>query len=177
MKKIYIVLVQSPTIPARMMNFFKRNKYTHAALALDKSLGSAFSFGRHWKRYPCPCGFKHENFNEGIYGKFADLPGVVLELSVTEEQYKKAMIKLDEFIIRSKHFKYNYLGVFANFFKVDYKHENKFFCSEFVYYILYESGILDLGTSRVFVSPQELLHTSKKVVYEGNLKTYLSQGA
>ena len=175
MKKIYIVLIQSPTVPAKLMNFFKRNKYTHAALSLDEELRSMFSFGRHWTSYPCPCGFKQENFNEGVYGKCADLPGVVLELDVTDEQYEKAMVKLDEFILRSKHYKYNYLGVFANFFKVDYKHKNKFFCSEFVYYILYESGILDLGTSRVFVSPQELSTVSKKVVYEGNLKTYVAQ--
>jgi len=177
MKKIYIVLVQSPTVPARMMNFFKKNKYTHAALSLDEKLDSAFSFGRHWERYPCPCGFKQENFNEGIYGKFADLPGMVLELAVTEEQYEKVMEKLDEFLSRSKDYKYNYLGLFANFFRLDYKNKKRFFCSEFVYYVLYESGIFDLGTPRVFVSPQELLKASKKVVYEGNLKTYVAQEA
>jgi hypothetical protein len=177
MKKIYIVLVQSPTVPAKMMNFFKRNKYTHAALSLDKNLDSAFSFGRHWTTYPCPCGFKQENFNEGIYGKFADLPGMVLELEATDEQYKKVMEKLDEFISRDKDYGYNYLGLLANFFRLDYKNKKRFFCSEFVYYVLYESGIFDLGTPRVFVSPQELLKVSKKVVYEGNLKTYVSQGA
>jgi hypothetical protein len=177
MKKVYIVLIKSPTVPAKLMNLFKRNKYTHAALSLDEELQSMFSFGRHWTTYPCPCGFKQENFNEGIYGKFADLPGMVLELAVTEEQYEKAMEKLDDFLSRSKDYKYNYLGLLANFFRLDYKNKNRFFCSEFVYYVLYESGIFDLGTPRVFVSPQELLKVSKKVIYEGNLKTYVSQGA
>ncbi|MCL2018823.1 MAG: hypothetical protein FWG70_03595 [Oscillospiraceae bacterium] len=175
MKKIYIVLIQSPTVPAKLIGLFKRSKYTHAALSLDEKLRSMFSFGRHWISYPCPCGFKQENFNEGIYGKFADLPGVVLELVTTDEQYEKMLVKLDDFLLKSKHYKYNYLGLLANFFRLDYKHKNRFFCSEFVYYILYESGIFDLHTPRVFVSPEELLKVSEKVVYRGNLKSYIEQ--
>jgi hypothetical protein len=131
-----------------------------------------FSFGRQGTHLPCSCGFKQESFYEGIYNNFPELPGIVLELEVTERQYKKLVRKLDGFIKKGKDYKYNFLGLFANYFGIKYKHDYKFFCSEFVYYVLCESGIYDLKTPPVFISPQELLKVSNKIVYEGNLKLY-----
>jgi len=175
MRNIYIVLIQSPTLPAKIIRLFKRkDKYTHAAISMDKELHYMFSFGRRWEYSPFIGCFKQEKIHEGVYGKCAELPGVILELMVTEEQYDKATSELERFISNGNLFKYNYMGLIYNFLKLNYKQNYRFFCSEFVYYILNESGISDLNIPRVFVSPQELLKLSNTVVYEGNLKIYPS---
>ena len=172
-RNIYIILVKSPTVPAKFIRFFKREKYSHAAIALDKELNSMFSFARKWESFPFAGCFKRENINEGVYKKHSKLPGIILELTVTEQQYQKMIVQIEKFKKNKKIYSYNYLGLIFNFFRLDYKRDYKFFCSEFVYYILNESGIIDLKMSRIFVSPQELLKVSDKVLYEGNLKTYL----
>lgn len=173
MKNIYIVLIQSPTLPARLIRLFKRkDKYTHAAISLDKELDYMFSFGRRWEHSPFVGCFKQEKIHEGVYGKCSELQGVILELMITDEQYEKVTSELDRFISNVDLFKYNYMGLFYNLFKLNYKQNYRFFCSEFVYHILNESGISDLHIPRVFVSPQELLRVSDTVIYEGNLKIY-----
>ncbi len=48
--------------------------------------------------------------------------------------------------------------------------ENRFLCSEFVYYILNESGIIDFNISRNLVKPQDFLKVDGKIVYQGNLR-------
>jgi hypothetical protein len=50
--------------------------------------------------------------------------------------------------------------------------EDRFTCSEFVYYVLKESGISDLKIPRNLVRPQNLLDIEGKVVFRGNLKEY-----
>lgn len=46
MKKIYILLMHTKTIPSKIVRFFTRYKYSHVAMSLDKSCEVTYSFGR-----------------------------------------------------------------------------------------------------------------------------------
>lgn len=49
---IYIVLLQTGTVPAKLIKFYTRNPYAHASIAFDSNLSEMYSFARR-KRYFC----------------------------------------------------------------------------------------------------------------------------
>ncbi|ABR49086.1 conserved hypothetical protein [Alkaliphilus metalliredigens QYMF] len=172
MKKyyLYIVLTSPSTAVSKIIKLVKNDEYTHAAIALDKDLDRMYSFGRKYTYNPCLGRFKQENINEGIYKFHKTLPGVIMEVEVSKEEYKKANSLIDHFISNSNLYKYNYKGLFPILFSGKEPCDNRFFCSEFVYYILKESGIADLQIARNTVRPQDLLNIRSKFIYMGNLK-------
>lgn len=171
-KSIYIVLIHSSTVPSRLIGFFTRDKYTHASISLDKELRQMYSFSRRWATNPFIGCFKREVIEDALHNNRVAIPSVVLELSVTEEQYMMVITQIEAFVKERNRYGYNYIGLLANFFRLKYKNDARFFCSEFVYHILYESGILDLRIHRGFVSPQDLLKVGNKIVYEGDFRKY-----
>lgn len=66
--------------------------------------------------------------------------------------------------------KNNYKGLLYSLVNKPVCNEDRFLCSEFVYHILKESGIANLGISRNLVRPQSLLNIEGKMIYKGNLK-------
>lgn len=46
MKKIYLILMHTNTIPSKLVKFFTRYKYSHVAISLDKNCDTIYSFGR-----------------------------------------------------------------------------------------------------------------------------------
>jgi hypothetical protein len=167
---LYIVLTRTNTMVSRLVQFFKNDEYTHAAISLDKELGSMYSFSRKRTYNPFIGRFKREDVNEGLY-KFCDsLPGLIIELQVSEEQHKKAKELLEHFISNSSLYKYNYKGLLYSLLNKPSSSHNRFLCSEFVYYILKESGIMDFNISGNLVRPQSLLNIEGRIIYEGNLR-------
>jgi hypothetical protein len=171
-KYVYAVLSKSPTILSRAIHGIKGDGYTHAALSLDRHLDFMFSFGRRRAYNPFIGCFKRESMNEGIYKNIAVLPGAVLEIPVTREQYDAVCRHVGKFLLDAHTYSYNYFGLMGNLIGVARKDNKRFFCSEFVYHILHESGVCDLGIPRGMVRPQTLLHLRGRVIFEGDLKTY-----
>lgn len=173
---VYIVLTRTNTVISKLIQFFKDDEYTHAAISLDRHLNYMYSFGRKWTYYPFYGCFKHENLEQGAY-KFCDrLPGVIMEVEVSKEQYEKINELLNQFINNSNYYRYNYIGLLNSLFNREACYDNRFLCSEFVYYILYKSGVLDLKISGNLIRPQDFLNLEYKIIYEGDLKAikYLS---
>lgn len=168
---IYVVLTRTSTIISKLIHNFTRDKYTHAAIALDKDLKYMYSFGRKWTYNPFIGGFKHEDLNEGGYKFSKNLPGVIIKLQVTEEQYNKVKRLLDQFIYNQQYYKYNYLGLINNLRNKEVYYDNRFLCSEFVYYILKESGIIDFKKARNLVRPEDFLKLKGEIIFEGDLRT------
>lgn len=168
---LYIILTRTNTVMSKLIAIFKNDKYTHAAISLDKELNHMYSFGRRNTYNPFIGRFRKENINEGVY-KFCNiLPGAIIEIEVSKQQYKKAKLLLEHFISNGDLYKYNYKGIVHSLLNKEACSDNRFLCSEFVYYILKESGIADLKISRNLVRPQSLLDDIKgKIIYEGNLK-------
>jgi len=173
---LYIVFTRTTTAVSQMIAYVKHDKYTHASLALDRELNYMYSFGRKYARNPFIGRFKHEHLQQGLYKLQKFLPGAVLELAVTKEQYYKAKSIIDFFVEHQHRYKYNYLGLIHNLLKAEVYYENRFLCSEFVYYVLHQSNIIDLKKPRNLVRPQELYEVlpkyNAKIIYEGDLKAY-----
>jgi hypothetical protein len=167
---LYIVLTRTNTVISRLIQLFKNDEYTHAAISLDKELNYMYSFSRRNTYNPFIGRLKKEDINEGIY-KFCDtLPGAIIEIEVSKEQYEKAKALLGHFISNSSLYKYNYMGLLHNLVNKPTSSDYRFLCSEFVYHILKESDITDFKIPRNLVRPQDLINIEGRMVYEGNLK-------
>lgn len=167
---LYVVLTRTDTVLSKGIHLFKRDEYTHAAISLDKELHHMYSFGRRNTYNPFIGRFRKENVNESVYKLCKTLPGAIIELEVSKQQYERAKALLDHFISNSHLYKYNYKGLWCGLFNKPVYSENRFLCSEFVYHLLKESGIADLEISRNLVRPQSLLNIEGKIIYKGNLK-------
>ncbi|NMB32924.1 MAG: hypothetical protein GX992_01605 [Clostridium sp.] len=170
---LYIVLTRTNTIISRLIRFFKNDEYTHAAISLDAELERMYSFGRKYTFYPFIGRFKKESLSEGTYKYHDNLPGVVIEIEVSRQQYKRAKALIYSFASSKRTYKYNYKGLLYCLLNKSACSEYRFLCSEFVYYILKESGIADFNISRSLVRPQNFLDTKAfrgAVIYKGNLK-------
>ncbi len=167
---LYIVLTRTNTMISRLIQLFKHDEYTHASISLDKELNHMYSFGRRTTYNPFIGRFKKEDINEGIYKFWDTLPGTIIEVEVSKEQYENAKEILDEFISNSDLYKYNYKGLIHCILNKEVISENRFLCSEFVYHILKESGAADLKISRNLVRPESLLNIEGNLIYKGDLK-------
>lgn len=172
MKKyyLYIVLTRTNTGISKIIQIIKKDEYTHAAISLDKDLNHMYSFGRRRTYNPFIGRFNKEEMNEGIYKNCNTLPGAVIEVEVSQQQYERAKELVDHFISNSNSYKYNYMGLIYCLMDKEAYRDDKFLCSEFVYYILKESGVADLKIPRNLVRPQSLFNIEGKVIYNGNLK-------
>ncbi|MDD2431816.1 MAG: hypothetical protein PHC96_09035 [Firmicutes bacterium] len=169
---LYVVLTRTKTIVSRLIHFVSRDEYTHAAISYNRDLSVMYSFARKNTYNPFVGRFRSEELDKGVYGLQKKLPGIVIELEVTKEQYDKAVELLNEFIRHSENYKYNYIGIINSWLGRSINYEYRFVCSEFVYHILYESGIADFKISRNLVKPQDLLDIDGKIIFRGDLKQY-----
>lgn len=167
---LYIVLTRTNTVISRLIKFFTNDEYTHAALAFDKELDEMYSFGRRTTYNPFIGRFKQEHLDEGVYKISKQLPGVILEIEVPKEHYHEARRLLEEFISNRSHYKYNYRGLIYGILNKPTKREDRFLCSQFVYYILYNSGIVDFERPSNLVRPQNFLDLESNIVFQGDLK-------
>jgi hypothetical protein len=171
-KHLYVVLSRSATALSKMIRVLKGDEYTHAALALDARLEYMFSFGRRWARNPFVGCFKRERLSDAFYRPYAELPGVVIEIPVSEAQYANAIALLESFLLDGHSYGYNYFGLASSLWGWSHAADRSFFCSEFVYHVLHEIGICNLGKPRGLVCPQDLMGVQGRVVFRGNLKEY-----
>ncbi|WP_313341384.1 hypothetical protein [Sedimentibacter sp.] len=169
-RKIYIVLTRTNTFLSRLISFIKDDEYTHASISLDRHLSRMYSFGRKYTYNPFVGRFVKENLNEGVYGRHDNLYGLVMEIEVSREQYVKAENLINEFILNKDLYKYNYIGLVNCLLNRESCNNHRFLCSEFVYYILNKSNIVNFNKSGNLVRPQDLLNIKGKIVFKGNLK-------
>lgn len=167
---LYIVLTRSNTGMSKLIRSIKKDEYTHAAISFDKELKDMYSFGRRKTYNPFVGGFRKEDLNEGVYRLCDTLPGAIIEVEVSKQQYQSANERIGHFINNSDLYKYNYKGLFHCLLNKTAYREDRFLCSEFVYHILYEIGIADLGKPRNLVRPQNLLSIEGRIIYKGNIK-------
>lgn len=167
---LYIVLTRTNTVMSKLIQVLKSDEYTHAAISLDKNLDQMYSFGRKYTLNPLIGRFKKEDIDKGIYKLSPTVPSLIIEVQVSEQQYKRVKELLEQFICNSNLYKYNYIGLLHNIFEKSVCYDHRFLCSEFVYHILNKSDIVDFKISRNLVRPVNLLNVKGKIIYEGDLK-------
>ncbi|MGL5414827.1 MAG: hypothetical protein ACRDAU_04105 [Clostridium sp.] len=169
-EKIYVVLTRTNSGLSNAVKLITKDKYTHAAISLDKELNEMYGFSRKYTYNPFIGVFKKENVTKGLYKHQKVLPGIILEIEVTKEQYIEFKTIIDEFIINSYRYKYNSKGLIYVLLNKEMSEENKFLCSEFVYYILNQCGIVEWNMAANLIRPQQLLNLPGRIIYEGDLK-------
>ncbi len=169
---LYIVLTRTNTVISRLIRLFTQDEYTHAALSLDKELDEMYSFARKWAYNPFIGRFKRERLDEGLYKVARQLPGTIIEIDVSNADYLAVRRIIDHFIANQTEYKYNFIGLFYGLFKIPAETKNKFLCSQFVYYVLNESGIIEFNKSANLVRPVDFLSLNGNIIFQGNLKQF-----
>ncbi len=157
MKKIYILLTKSNTVCSKIIYKFTKGKYTHASISLDANFDHMYSFARKYRYATLPAGFVRENIYEGIMGDSDEMNCAVYELEVTNLTYLKLKALLCNMEKNKDEYGYNIRGLLGCIFDKKLGKEKHFYCSEFVYYALVESGaIKDKGRLGEIVKPMDL---------------------
>lgn len=118
MKKIYILLMHTKTIPSKIVRFFTRYKYSHVAMSLDKSCEVTYSFGRRKLNSILNGGFNILNKEGEFFKKFNRTECKIYEVDVTEEQYKKVVDIIENMIKEQDKYKYDFIGIIPRFFGI-----------------------------------------------------------
>ena len=171
-KKIYIIVSFTGTILSRVVKLWTGKKYAHTSISLDKNLDKMYSFGRINPYNPIIGSFVHESPKWGTFKRFKKTKCIILAIDVNEEQYKKAEEVIDEFNKNGqKYYKFNIRGVIYAAFNKKLRQKNKYYCSEFVKYVLDQAKI-DNNLPDI-VKPMDFLNLKEyEIIYEGLLKDY-----
>lgn len=167
-KNIYLVFSNTGTILAKCINYYTKDKYVHVSLSLDESFEKMYSFGRIYPRNPFIGGLIEENLKDGVYKNFQNSECIIYRVQVSNEQYVLLKKELDLFLKDQKKYKYSLLGLLGVIMNRPIKRSNRYFCSEFVSYLLIKSNIYDPNKIPSLTKPSDLLNINdKEFIYEG----------
>lgn len=170
-KKVYIVLTYTGTILSKIIKFYTKEEYSHVSLSLDKRLNKMYSFGRLNPYNPFIGGFVHEGIDIGTFKRFKKTKTEIYEIEVTNEQYNKIRLEIKNFKNNRKNYKFNTMGLFLAGVNYKYKRNNKFYCAEFVSYLIDEAN-LEINLPNV-VKPMDFKkYNNLNLLYKGILKNY-----
>ncbi|MGL5649678.1 MAG: hypothetical protein ACRDDY_17740 [Clostridium sp.] len=177
---IYVVLTRTNSGLSNVIKLVTGDTYTHAAISLDKNLNEMYGFSRKYTHNPFIGVLKKEDVTKGLYKHQKRLLGRIIEIKVSKEEYRKFRVLFQEYIDNSYKYKYNTKGLVYGLLKKEKDIKDRFLCSEFVYHVLKESGIIDWDKPANLVRPQELAELLGNSIYEGDLKerrlNYLGKG-
>lgn len=172
MKKIYIVLSYTGSLPSRLIRQATKKKYTHVSISLDKELTQMYSFGRKYNRLPIPGGFVKEDINKGLYIKKGTLI-LIKEMQVNNRQYINLLKAINEFNDKITH--YDYKGAIGVYLNKDMFDKDGYVCSSFVNQILQHIGI-ETNKGDWEIQPEDFNHLSNTIlIYEGMSSRYLTK--
>lgn len=161
-KHLYIVFTSTNSGMGKLIRFFTRNKYNHASITLDDSLGGLNSFARHHKNVAFYGGYVNESClrYEGALAKVAKIP-------LTDEQFDKAMAHF-EGMAGDEGYIYNTLSAATNLLKKKVKVKKAYTCVEFVVETLDMLAVDERVCADKFYSVKDLEDIfGDKVIYEG----------
>ena len=171
MRSIYLVMSQTGTILSKTIKRVTGDEYNHISISLDDKLNCMYSFGRKYPNVPFIGVFVVEDIDKGTFKKFSDTKCKVIEVQLTDEQYRLLRINIGKMLVEQEKYKYNLLGLFLALFKIEVHPKTKFYCSEFVRYVLEQSKV-DVSMISTIPHPVEFNKIGSKEVYEGPMKTY-----
>ncbi len=172
-RDIFIVLTQTQTYPARAIRFYTHEPYAHASIAFDEDLEEMYSFARRGIYNPFNAGFIREHIDQGVFGRYVSTTCGIYQLGVTEKQYIRIRKEVEVFNQNKDVYSYNYLGLLGAAFNIPVCSKQKYFCSQFVAYILEQSDIHIFDKSYGLVKPRDIrINPYLKTIYQGVLSEY-----
>ncbi|MDF2821423.1 MAG: hypothetical protein K0R15_1864 [Clostridiales bacterium] len=171
-KDIFLVLSQSCTNFAKVIRYYTKEPYAHVSLAFDEDLEEMYSFGRKRTTNPFAGGFVNERVDGGTYARYAQKV-CIYKLEINEDQYTQLRQYIDEFKKNSEKHTYNIVGIAGVVVGVPIKRKYKYFCSQFVAYILQKSGIDLVDKPYEAASPSDFREKLEEIgadkIYEGTV--------
>ena len=172
-KHVYIVISQTGTLLSRLLKLISKAEYNHASISLSPDLNVMYSFGRKYPYNPFWGSFVEESPCWGTFKRFSQTKVMVLDLTVTEEQYRTIQTRINAISLNRSHYHYNYLGLYLAPFRISYRHKRCYYCSEFVNHLLARSEVRGAKNPRAIVHPMHFLSLPEaKQVYSGRLMDY-----
>lgn len=168
MKQIYIVITQPKSSVAAFLQFFSHDEYNHSSILLDNE-NNIYSFGRKYQYFPFIGGFVKESPKEGFFERTgARTKCLIYQIDVTDDQYEHAKELIGEFIRNKDQYRYNLIGLVPMFFKLRWKRDYHFTCSQFVGYILHNVNRDLIPVDYTIIRPIDFTEVrSAKLVYKG----------
>ena len=171
MKCIYLVMSQTGSVLSRTIKLVTNKEFNHISLSLDDSLEKMYSFGRKYPNNPFIGVFVVEGINKGTFLRFSDTKCRVIRINVTDSQYELLCSNIGDMISNKDKYKYNFLGLCLAALNISVTFDNKFYCSEFIRYILSLSDV-DVSSIPDIAHPLDFMNMDNNIVYEGLLSDY-----
>ena len=170
LKKVYILLTRTGTVPARMIHLAKGGTFTHASLSMTPSTDNFFSYARRKIKNPFKAGLIVENIHTEVFAQYPQCHSAVYELVVSDEAYENMNKKITYFFENYNKAKYNFLGLIPIAFGIKFKRKFRLTCSQFVAVILQSSEEIELPKSPYLMLPNDFPNINGiKKIYDGIL--------
>ncbi len=171
MKKIYILLSSTGTIPAKAVRFFTRRKYSHVSISLVPSLEKFYSYARRKINNPFVGGLVEENTKSGVFGLYPNGICELLELEVDDGIYDDIVKILDFYLDNYDKCTYNFPALVPMALGIEQKLKFKMTCSQFVATLLKKTGACSLPKHSSLMRPYDFLEIpNAKSIFSGALK-------
>lgn len=160
------------TIPGTIIKYVTRYRYSHVVLSLDNSYEKLYSFGRKHLYNFLNGGLITYGIKSEFFKKFKNTECLIYALPVTNEEYKKVKVILNEYEKNMDIYKYDMKGLLIRYFYSQAKkRENYYVCSEFVATILTLAEIHDFNKKPQFVKPKDFNNIPNiEKIYEGKFR-------
>lgn len=173
MKKVYLLLMHTDTIPSKIVKTFTRYEYSHVAISLDKECNTIYSFGRKNLHSVIDGGFSIETKNGEFFSAFDKTKCIIYEIAISDRQYLKLASIIQYMEEHKEEYKYDFLGMAFRFFKLPVTFKKKYVCSYFVAYVLQKCDIYNFNKKTCLVKPQDFESLNGfNEIYRGTLKAY-----
>lgn len=173
MKKIYVILMHTHTIPSRIIKAVTKYEYSHVGISLEENCNTIYSFGRVNAHSILHAGFCIERRDGEFFKTFHRTECKIFEVSITEEQYEKVEKMLDYMVMNKKQYKYDYFGIIPRFLGIPVTLKNRYVCSYFVALILAKAKIHRFNKKTCMVKPQDFSNIRKfHEIYKGSYALY-----
>lgn len=155
MKKIYVILMDTKTIPSRLVSLFTLYKYSHVAISFDKKCDVIYSFGRRNLYWIFNGGFVVENKDGSFFRKFSDTRCKIYEIDVNKKQYDDLVNIVNDMNKNKDMYRYDYLGIILRYLGINITFKNKYVCSYFIAKLLNDNNICNFNKDICFVKPKD----------------------
>lgn len=173
---VYVLCVHTGTLLANAIKKATGSHFSHCTISFDSSLKNMYSFGRKTKLTELSNGsFVKESIhnppytNEGVNYALYCIP-------VTGSQLAAMKKRLEYFVKNKTKFRYDFAGLFKNFFGIADNPEQRWFCSRFVADIINagtEPGQKPMIHEPSLMRPEDFLYTNFALyVTSGLIKDY-----
>lgn len=167
-RRIYVMLIRFHDNGAKWIHAFSGCRYTHASIGLEEDMNTFYSFV--YK------GFIVEKVTRYLKPDRTPYLCRLYEMQVTQESYD-AIKKLVKYFENHKgDMQYSKLGLVLSMFRIPYKRNFRFFCSQFVADVLQYSKAARLEKDSSLYLPGDLRRLEgMNLRFQGNVQTFVRQ--